>query len=493
LIAIENFPTLSIFHRLQNFEAALLYFYVRSPIFCGGNQALIFMSIYRLKLLCVAFFALACAAYLLTDYLHIQKAAAYSEGPPAAHTNAPGESNCTECHIGNLLSGGTRFTIMAPTTYQPGVTYQITVRHTSNDTTRKRWGFQLTALDGSNKKAGNFQNLSNATKILDNAGPGNARQYIEQTTENGVEGTFRGQTGGATWTFNWTAPATNVGPVTFYACGNQANNDGGDTGDQIYAAQTVVNPNANPIDDPQFFVAQQYHDFLNRDPDPAGLQFWTNEITSCGGDAACVDIKRQNVSAAYFLSVEFQQTGYEVYLFTKVSFNRRPLFSSFLADTQAIGQGVVVGQGNWQQQLEQNKQQFANDWINRTSFRNIYDVMTNAQYVDALIANAGVAFDQTTRDVLVNGLNAGTETRATVVRKIAENGDLAKAEFNRAFVLMQYFGYLRRNPDDPPDNNLNGYNFWLDKLNRFNGDYIASQMIRSFIVSTEYRKRFGAA
>ena len=89
------------------------------------------------------------------------------------------------------------------------------------------------------------------------------------------------------------------------------------------------------------------------------------------------------------------------------------------------------------------------------------------------------------RDALVAGLNAGTETRATVLRKVAEAEELRQREFNAAFVLMEYFGYLRRNPDEP------GFNFWLNKLNSFNGDYIASEMVKAFITSGEYRQRFG--
>jgi len=88
-------------------------------------------------------------------------------------------------------------------------------------------------------------------------------------------------------------------------------------------------------------------------------------------------------------------------------------------------------------------------------------------------------------------LTNNTETRATVLRKIAENDAFTRREFNRAFVLLQYIGYLRRNPDDAPDGNLDGYNFWLNKLNQFNGDYIKAEMVRSFIISQEYRKRFG--
>ena len=82
--------------------------------------------------------------------------------------------------------------------------------------------------------------------------------------------------------------------------------------------------------------------------------------------------------------------------------------------------------------------------------------------------------------------------RARALRRVAENSTLAQQEFNRAFVLMEYFGYLRRNPNDPPEPGLNfdGYNFWLNKLNQFNGDYIGADMVKSFIVSGEYRQRF---
>ncbi|HXI61233.1 MAG TPA: hypothetical protein VNF70_00935, partial [Pyrinomonadaceae bacterium] len=81
--------------------------------------------------------------------------------------------------------------------------------------------------------------------------------------------------------------------------------------------------------------------------------------------------------------------------------------------------------------------------------------------------------------------------RADVLMKVAENQTLQQKEFNRAFVLMEYFGYLRRNPDDAPDANFVGYNFWLNKLNQFNGDYIGAEMVKAFIASSEYRQRFG--
>lgn len=247
---------------------------------------------------------------------------------------------------------------------------------------------------------------------------------------------------------------------------------------------------ANPIDDPQVFVRQHYRDFFNREPDPAGLAFWTNEIVSCGNNAQCMDIKRQNASAAFFLSTEFQQTGYLVYRFYRASLGRIPRAFEGVTDTRTVGKGVVVLAPGWEQLLETNKRLFADEWVTRSTFREVYDSKTAVQYVDTLIANTGVSFNQPERDALVSGLDSGAETRATVLRKVVENNAFYNKEFRPAFVLMQYFGYLRRNPNDAPDTNMDGYNFWLNKLNLFGGDYLQSEMIKSFLVSAEYRNRF---
>lgn len=111
--------------------------------------------------------------------------------------------------------------------------------------------------------------------------------------------------------------------------------------------------------------------------------------------------------------------------------------------------------------------------------------------MNALILNTGVDFTQPERDALLNGLASHTETRATVLRKISEKPSFAQAEFNRMFVLMQYFGYLRRNPNQGPDSDYTGYDFWLRKLNEFNGNFIDAEMVKAFISSIEYRQRFG--
>jgi len=107
------------------------------------------------------------------------------------------------------------------------------------------------------------------------------------------------------------------------------------------------------------------------------------------------------------------------------------------------------------------------------------------QYVDTLLANAGLTLTEGERTALIVGLLTNRETRASVLLKIIDKDAFKQHEFNPAFVTMEYFGYLRRTPDTA------GYNFWLAKLNSFNGDYRRAEMVKAFLSSTEYRARFG--
>jgi hypothetical protein len=257
---------------------------------------------------------------------------------------------------------------------------------------------------------------------------------------------------------------------------------------------------SNPIDSSAFYVDDHYHDFLNRVPDASGLQFWINGIESCGTDLTCRDIKRTDTSAAFFLSIEFQNTGFEVYRAYKAAFPdsaERPRgmvrYREFLRDTEGISRGVIVGNPGWEALLEANKVAFFQKFVANPEYIARYPrTMSAADFVDAVNANSGGVLSATERNDLVNGLLQLKETRATVLRKVAENPNFSTAEFSKAFVLMQYFGYLRRNVDDPPDKDFSGFDFWLNKLNQFNGDYRAAEMVRSFIVSDEFRKRFGS-
>jgi len=272
-------------------------------------------------------------------------------------------------------------------------------------------------------------------------------------------------------------------------------------------------PPTNVIDNPQNYVCQHYHDFLNRQPDQSGWDFWTNEITSCGTNQSCIELKRINVSAAYFLSIEFQQTGYLVERLYKTAYGDAsatstfggihqlavPIirFNEFLPDTQQIGLRVVVNQTGWETVLENNKQAFAADFVQRSRFTTaLPTTMTPAQFVDKLNQNAGNVLSASDGATAIALFGSATNTsnltaRAQALRQVAENQNLYNAEFNRAFVLMQYFGYLRRNPNDASDSDYSGYEFWLTKLNGFNGNFVSAEMVKAFITSTEYRQRFG--
>jgi hypothetical protein len=244
---------------------------------------------------------------------------------------------------------------------------------------------------------------------------------------------------------------------------------------------TVIS--GNPIDTADYFVRQHYVDFLGREPDESGFNFWSDQITSCGTDAACRERRTINVSAAYFLSIEFQQTGVLVDSLYRTSYGRRPMYTEFMPDTAVVARNVIVGQANWAQTLEENKRAFVAAWVQRPAFQSVYGGLTNAGYVDALLSNTRVSFSQSERDALVNGLSSGS-TRADVLRQIAENERFVAAKRNESFVMMQYFGYLRREPDAA------GFAFWLNKLNQFNGNFEQAEMVKAFIVSGEYRSRF---
>jgi hypothetical protein len=259
-------------------------------------------------------------------------------------------------------------------------------------------------------------------------------------------------------------------------------------------------------------VRQHYLDFLNREPDAAGLAFWTNQITSCGSDAQCIEVRRIHVSASFFLSIEFQDTGYLVERLYKSSYGDAngtstiggahtlpvPIvkFSEFLPDTQKLSQGVIVGQSGWELVLENNKQAFVAEFVQRTRFATAYPTTrTPAEFVDELFAHAGVTPTPADRQAAIDEFGVAVNTtnlaaRGRALRRVAENSTLTTNEVNRAFVLMQFFGYLRRNPNAAQDTDHSGYDFWLTKLNQFNGDFIKAEMVKAFISSIEYRHRF---
>ena len=191
----------------------------------------------------------------------------------------------------------------------------------------------------------------------------------------------------------------------------------------------IAPPASNPIDSSRIFIRQQYYDFLSRQPDQGGWDFWTGTIDQCNGYSSCIHVKRVNGSKAFFESIEFQGTGYFVYRVNKISFSQftggnnftgpNPRMEDFFTDQRKVGNGVVVLAPGWEELLEQNKLAYAQEWVNRPRFLSEYPFnMTNDQFVDKLYQTAQIS-DPTTRNAMVSGLNNGTETRATVVKKIA--------------------------------------------------------------------------
>ncbi len=261
------------------------------------------------------------------------------------------------------------------------------------------------------------------------------------------------------------------------------------------------------IDYTPFFVQQHYRDFLRREADESGLGFWNFEIASCVADPDCLETKRINVSAAFFISIEFQQTGYFLHRLHTATFpSSLPRFQPFLVDLGQISNGVIVGQPNWEQTLEANKQAFLVQWVQRPEFvAQLPTSMTAAEYANALFASSGVSPTQSEVDAAIAAYGSGgNDGRAHALRSVADSGSVYNRQYNSAFVLMQYFGYLRRNPDDSPNVDLSGYQFWLNKLNEFSlpgeevrnesvalGRVRRAEMVKAFLVSGEYRGRFG--
>jgi 6-phosphogluconolactonase len=267
------------------------------------------------------------------------------------------------------------------------------------------------------------------------------------------------------------------------------------------------------VHDQGMFVRRHFLDFLGREPDQSGWGFWTNQITSCGDDLQCTEVRRIDVSASFFFSIEFQNNGYLVERFYKVAYGNANgnstfggthqlavpavRFNEFQQDTQRIGRGFRVLDPGWEQTLENNKQNYALEFVQTSRFIAAFPMtMTPADFVDKLNQNAGSVLSSSERTNAINlfggaAASSNATARAQAVRQVAEDSDLYDAEFNRAFVLAEYFGYLQRDPNAGPDSDHTGYDFWLNKLNQFHGNYLNAEMVKAFISSIEYRQRFG--
>jgi hypothetical protein len=252
-----------------------------------------------------------------------------------------------------------------------------------------------------------------------------------------------------------------------------------DTGETAYLSGALaLDPytdyaESNPLENNGFFVRQQYLDFLFREPEPGGFNAWLGVLNRCDA-APSPECDRIIVSRSFFESAEFSIKGFFIYRFYAVAFGRLPKYAEIVPDLQFVT-------GQTAEELNAKREAYINAFVQRPAFRSIYDRLSNADYVDTLLRTAQVTISN--RDQLVNNLNTGAQTRAGVLRAIVESPVVERKEFNPAYVAMQYFGYLKRDPEP------GGFNAWLNYLNANSNDF--RTMVNGFVNSKEYRSRFG--
>ncbi|HEY9404457.1 MAG TPA: GDSL-type esterase/lipase family protein [Pyrinomonadaceae bacterium] len=249
--------------------------------------------------------------------------------------------------------------------------------------------------------------------------------------------------------------------------------------DEITTTPPRVLP--NPIFSSDFFVRQQYLDFLSREPDPQGFDAWMGVLERCSDVYNNPRCDRLTVSDSFLRSDEFQLKGLFVFLFYKVSLGRLPLYSEIIPDMRRVT-------GETSEEVFAKRLAFAHAWVERPEFKALYpETLSPDAFVDKLLQATGVTPSGVggTRDSLVNDLNTRTRTRAEVLMALVEHPSVSMRERNGAFVAMQYFGYLRRDPE------AEGYNAWLAYLNANPGDF--RTMVNGFANSVEYQLRFGEA
>jgi uncharacterized repeat protein (TIGR01451 family) len=255
-----------------------------------------------------------------------------------------------------------------------------------------------------------------------------------------------------------------------------SNPTGGSLGSVDTATVTITDNDtqtatANPIDDLDFFIRQLYLDFLGREPEAAGLQFWKSRMSgACPAGQVC---DRIDTALKFFNSDEFRERGYLVYLFYHASLGTRPTYRQWILDVSKLNGFKTVAE------QEAAKEAFINEFMSRQEFMNIYNgAQTGQAFVDALIQKSGVT--PASRQALIDNYN--TVGRARTLRAFLETPEVQAAFVDRAFVSMLYFGFLRRDPED------GGFNFWMQKLNDTNKDY--RFLVGGFMQSDEYRYRF---
>ncbi|MFL6230154.1 MAG: hypothetical protein ACJ741_15385 [Pyrinomonadaceae bacterium] len=275
------------------------------------------------------------------------------------------------------------------------------------------------------------------------------------------------------------------------------------TGATVLAGTFGAIANApNPLDDSNFFVRQQYVDFLARGPEDAGMQFYLNILSGCEpNDDNCNKYTRGALSANFFRSPEFQRKGSFVMFLYMVTIGHRPAtvselnnpvridrphYNEFMADLQAISDPD-------DRATDALKDALVAAWLQRPEIQARYGSLPNVAFLQRLVENAGVVLPNMVE--LITALNNGTMTRAQVLRAVVESPQVSARLYKQAFVTMEYFGYLRRDPEpcwDSPDPAGCGYIFHNSRFQlSADPDFLENTIVRGFMESQEYRGRFG--
>jgi uncharacterized delta-60 repeat protein len=227
----------------------------------------------------------------------------------------------------------------------------------------------------------------------------------------------------------------------------------------------------NPVDNLDFFIRELYIDFLGREPEPAGFQFWKERMTGqCPAGQQC---DRTDTAFRFFGSDEFRERGYFVYLFYHAGLGRRPTYTEWIMDVSKLNGPKTVSE------QEASKAQFVDEFMSRQEFMNFYNgSQTGQTFVDALVQKSGIA--PASRQQLID--NYQTVGRAATLRAFLETPEVQATFMDRAFISMLYYGFLRR------DAEAGGFDFWMQKLESTNHDN--RFLIGGFLQSDEYRFRF---
>jgi hypothetical protein len=217
-----------------------------------------------------------------------------------------------------------------------------------------------------------------------------------------------------------------------------------------------------PLDDPAFFVRQQYRDFTGREPSAEEMKTYVDKARNCNPQNSC---DRGEIALELFRTTGFADDGSFIYRLYEVAFGHTPRYDEFTSDLTAFRSG------------EKNKTAFIDSFLNRSEFASRYSALPDSEYVNKLIENSG----GTVSSELRQAVSSSRKTRAQILADIVANADVSRAFANRAFVTLHYFGYLRRDPDRV------GFQGWLQLLER-TGDF--ERVTSGFVNSIEYRQRF---